>query len=100
MTLAMKELPDVDMEKFERLLSEVNMSMNRREEKLKELYDKIEAGLVLLGATAVEDKLQDGVEDTLRSLSLAGIRVWILTGYLFLRTLEEVALAVLHCVDQ
>ena len=84
MTLAMKELPDVEMEKFERLLSEVNMSMNRREEKLKELYDKIEAGLVLLGATAVEDKLQDGVEDTLRSLSLAGIRVWILTGHLFI----------------
>ena len=49
----MKELPDVEMEKFERLLSEVNMSMNRREEKLKDLYDKVEAGLVLLGATAV-----------------------------------------------
>ena len=32
-----------------------------REERLRVLYDRIECGLTLLGATAVEDKLQEGV---------------------------------------
>lgn len=34
----------------------------------------------LLGATAVEDALQDNVKDTLESLRCAGIMVWVLTG--------------------
>lgn len=34
----------------------------------------------LLGATAVEDKLQEGVIETITSLSLANIKIWILTG--------------------
>lgn len=34
----------------------------------------------LLGATAVEDALQDNVKDTLISLRVAGIKVWVLTG--------------------
>lgn len=36
--------------------------------------------LELVGATAVEDALQDKVEDTLKSLRFAGIMVWVLTG--------------------
>ena len=44
------------------------------------VYDHMERGYNLLGATAVEDKLQDGVRDTLVNLGLAGISVWILTG--------------------
>lgn len=35
---------------------------------------------MLLGATAVEDALQDDVRDTLESLRIAGIKVWVLTG--------------------
>ena len=41
---------------------------------------RVEDRLVLLGATAVEDKLQDGVSETLVSLGRAGVSVWILTG--------------------
>ena len=44
------------------------------------VYDHMERGYSLLGATAVEDKLQDGVRETLVSLGEAGISVWILTG--------------------
>ncbi|GLG92826.1 Phospholipid-transporting ATPase [Gryllus bimaculatus] len=43
-------------------------------------YARMEAGLRLLGATAVEDRLQDGVQETLESLRAAGVAVWILTG--------------------
>ena len=34
----------------------------------------------MLGATGIEDKLQDGVEDTIMSLRKAGMKVWVLTG--------------------
>lgn len=43
-------------------------------------YKKIEQGITILGATAVEDKLQDNVPDTLKSLQTAGINIWVLTG--------------------
>lgn len=48
------------------------------------LVNKAEAGMVrnltLLGATAVEDKLQDEVPETILSLLEAGINIWMLTG--------------------
>uniref|UniRef100_A0A8C4KTT0 P-type ATPase C-terminal domain-containing protein n=1 Tax=Dromaius novaehollandiae TaxID=8790 RepID=A0A8C4KTT0_DRONO len=34
----------------------------------------------LLGATAIEDKLQDGVPETIQLLKLGNIKVWVLTG--------------------
>jgi P-type E1-E2 ATPase len=40
----------------------------------------MERGLALLGATAVEDKLQEGVPEAIASLKAAGVAVWVLTG--------------------
>lgn len=34
----------------------------------------------LVGVTAIEDKLQDGVPQTIANLQMAGIKVWVLTG--------------------
>ncbi|CAI9763197.1 unnamed protein product [Fraxinus pennsylvanica] len=42
--------------------------------------DKIERDLILLGATAVEDKLQNGVPECIEKLANAGIRIWVVTG--------------------
>lgn len=42
---------------------------------LTEAYSAVENDLTVLGATAVEDKLQDGVPDTIRALRQAGIQV-------------------------
>lgn len=36
--------------------------------------------MFLLGATAIEDKLQEGVPDTIHTLQTAGIKIWVLTG--------------------
>lgn len=36
--------------------------------------------LKLLGATAIEDKLQDGVPETITTLNKAKIKMWVLTG--------------------
>jgi phospholipid-translocating P-type ATPase (flippase) len=44
------------------------------------LEDEIEKGLILVGCTAIEDKLQDGVPDCIAQLAKAGLNIWILTG--------------------
>lgn len=36
--------------------------------------------LQLIGATAIEDKLQDGVPETIAKLAKADIKIWVLTG--------------------
>ncbi|XP_068248598.1 probable phospholipid-transporting ATPase IM isoform X2 [Palaemon carinicauda] len=59
---------------------EAAISLERREEKLDEIYEEIEKNLILLGATAIEDKLQDGVPQTIANLAVAGIKIWVLTG--------------------
>lgn len=51
-----------------------------RDEKLEEVSDRIERELLLLGGTAIEDRLQDGVPDTIALLGDAGIKLWVLTG--------------------
>ncbi|KAJ1624941.1 hypothetical protein T492DRAFT_844358 [Pavlovales sp. CCMP2436] len=44
------------------------------------LQGEIEKDLLLQGGSAVEDELQQGVPETLRDLSRAGVKVWMLTG--------------------
>jgi phospholipid-translocating ATPase len=51
-----------------------------REDKLEEVSDRIEINLWLLGGTAIEDRLQDGVPDAISLLGKAGIKLWVLTG--------------------
>mmetsp|Transcript_16190 Transcript_16190/g.13764 ORF Transcript_16190/g.13764 Transcript_16190/m.13764 type:complete len:95 (-) Transcript_16190:1279-1563(-) len=45
-----------------------------------EHQSKIEVNLELLGATAIEDKLQDDVGHCLSKFREADIKVWMLTG--------------------
>ncbi|OKL62805.1 Phospholipid-transporting ATPase DNF1 [Talaromyces atroroseus] len=51
-----------------------------RDDKLEEVSSAIEQELMLLGGTAIEDRLQDGVPDTISLLARAGIKLWVLTG--------------------
>ena len=45
-----------------------------------EIQNEIEQKLEIVGATAIEDKLQDQVGETIRILKSAGIKIWVLTG--------------------
>ena len=59
------------------------LAMNNPEEKeklLKEAYALVEKNYYLLGATAIEDKLQDNISNVLYSFIEAGIKIWVLTG--------------------
>ena len=51
-----------------------------REEIVAAEDEKIEVGLELIGSTAIEDRLQDEVADTIRFMKRTGIKVWVLTG--------------------
>ncbi|KAJ6663018.1 hypothetical protein lerEdw1_010839 [Lerista edwardsae] len=55
-------------------------ALEQRERRLSELYEEIERDMMLLGATAIEDKLQEGVPQTIEILGKAQIKVWVLTG--------------------
>jgi phospholipid-translocating ATPase len=54
--------------------------LDDREEQIEKVSDEMERGLKLLGATAIEDKLQDGVPETIADLKRAGIKIWVATG--------------------
>ncbi|XP_064404646.1 probable phospholipid-transporting ATPase IA isoform X2 [Halichondria panicea] len=73
----------IDKEAYEAWNREYHVAstaLENREKKLDECAETIEKNLCLLGATAVEDKLQEGVPESIATLRSAGIKVWVLTG--------------------
>ena len=54
--------------------------MENREETIMEVSAEIETDMTLVGSTAIEDRLQDNVQDTIVSFKEAGIKIWVLTG--------------------
>ncbi|XP_074523859.1 phospholipid-transporting ATPase VA [Halichoeres trimaculatus] len=59
---------------------EAETAIQGREELLFESALRLETNLQLLGATGIEDRLQDGVPETIASLRQAGLQIWVLTG--------------------
>lgn len=56
------------------------VSLLDREKLLQKSYCKIECEMELLGATGIEDRLQEGVPEAIATLRAAGLKVWVLTG--------------------
>ncbi|XP_061553465.1 phospholipid-transporting ATPase ID-like isoform X3 [Phycodurus eques] len=80
LVLANRHLDEHYIKEWMQRHHEASTAIDGREEKLDGLYEEIEKDLLLLGATAVEDKLQDGVPQTIEQLVRAGINIWVLTG--------------------
>ncbi|PWW75823.1 phospholipid-translocating P-type ATPase [Tuber magnatum] len=78
--LAMREVPDEEYRQWSAIYDKAATTINNRGEELDKAAELIEKELYLLGATAIEDRLQDGVPDTIHTLQTAGIKVWVLTG--------------------
>jgi phospholipid-translocating ATPase len=55
-------------------------AISNRDEQIESVCEEIECNLTLIGGTAIEDKLQVGVPDTIAVLAEAGIKIWVLTG--------------------
>ncbi|XP_053539167.1 phospholipid-transporting ATPase IF isoform X2 [Ictalurus punctatus] len=69
-----------EYKEVDKRIQEARTALQQREERLIDAFNFIEKDLKLLGATGVEDKLQEKVQETIEALRLAGIKVWVLTG--------------------
>lgn len=61
-------------------LEQVRLQKAGEPNRIEDLEEALEMGLELLGATAIEDRLQDAVTSTIADLARAGIKIWVLTG--------------------
>lgn len=73
--LAKKEISEEDFEVFRQKLHTASTALDNREDKVNACYEEIEKNLELIGATAIEDKLQDGVPAAIANLSAAGMPI-------------------------
>ncbi|PKY01353.1 putative phospholipid-transporting ATPase [Aspergillus campestris IBT 28561] len=79
--LAMREISEDEFQQWYQIFDKAATTVSgNRQDELDKAAELIEKDFFLLGATAIEDKLQDGVPDTIHTLQTAGIKVWVLTG--------------------
>ncbi|CAD6502732.1 BgTH12-05322 [Blumeria graminis f. sp. triticale] len=78
--VAQKELSEEQYLEWNKEHEMAAAAIHDREDKMEEVADVIERDLTLLGGTAIEDRLQEGVPDTIALLAEAGIKLWVLTG--------------------
>ncbi|KAI9057700.1 phospholipid-translocating P-type ATPase [Trametes sanguinea] len=78
--IAYRYLSEQEYVEWVRKYEAATNAINDRDEEIDKANDLIEHSLQILGATALEDKLQEGVPDAIETLHKAGIKLWILTG--------------------
>ncbi|KAF2762402.1 phospholipid-translocating P-type ATPase [Pseudovirgaria hyperparasitica] len=78
--IAMRELDEDTYQEWNKEHDRAASAVENREEKLETVASAIEQEMTLLGGTAIEDRLQDGVPDSIALLGKAGIKLWVLTG--------------------
>ena len=78
--LAEKFLTQKEYEVWAEEKRKATLEVVNRDEKVEVVDGKIEHDLELIGSTAIEDRLQDKVADTIRFMKSTGIKVWVLTG--------------------
>lgn len=69
-----------EYENWKKLYHEAETSLENRQQRIEEVSELLEQNLDLVGACGIEDKLQDGVPETIEKMRQAGIKVWMLTG--------------------
>ncbi|XP_059018080.1 phospholipid-transporting ATPase VD isoform X4 [Mustela lutreola] len=78
--IAKKVMSDAEYAEWLRNHFLAETSIDHREELLLESAMRLENKLTLLGATGIEDRLQEGVPESIEALQKAGIKIWMLTG--------------------
>ncbi|KAH9586233.1 hypothetical protein LSM04_001641 [Trypanosoma melophagium] len=80
LVLGQRYLTESEVLEWLPIFNEAQCSMQNRSEKLHSAYALMERDIDLIGTTAVEDELQEGVPETLNFFLQAEIVVWMLTG--------------------
>ncbi|XP_039128740.1 phospholipid-transporting ATPase 1 [Dioscorea cayenensis subsp. rotundata] len=80
LVVGMRELNSSEFEEWQSAYEKASTALFGRASLLRTVAANIETNLQLLGASGIEDKLQDGVPEAIESLRQANIKVWVLTG--------------------
>lgn len=80
LAFAFKFLSPQELQSIDQLILAAYNDIGNREQRLTQAFQQIETGLTLVGATGIEDRLQDECASTLEALRKAGIKIWVLTG--------------------
>ncbi|TTD03349.1 putative phospholipid-transporting ATPase VB [Bagarius yarrelli] len=75
-----KVLSEQDYRNWSGMRQRAMTAIEKKEELLMDTAAFMESNLKLLGATGIEDRLQENVPETIQALREAGIKVWVLTG--------------------
>ncbi|CAI8510181.1 unnamed protein product [Pichia kudriavzevii] len=75
-----RKLNENEYKEWSRRYAEAKTSLVDRADNIAKVGTEFENNLILLGCTAIEDKLQEGVPEAIEKLRRAGIRMWMLTG--------------------
>ncbi|XP_021759697.1 phospholipid-transporting ATPase 1-like [Chenopodium quinoa] len=80
LVVGMKELDHLEFKRWQSSYEAASTAIMGRAAQLRKVASNIEKDLTILGASAIEDRLQPGVPEAIESLRNAGIKVWVLTG--------------------
>ncbi|XP_063822366.1 phospholipid-transporting ATPase IF-like [Ostrinia nubilalis] len=80
LAIAYREIPEEEYNKISESIQKLDTTKVESLQLVTQQYRVLERQLTLIGATAVEDCLQDDVADTLAALRRAAIKIWVLTG--------------------
>ncbi|KAK6121579.1 hypothetical protein DH2020_044674 [Rehmannia glutinosa] len=80
LVIGMRELSASEFEQWQSSYESASTAVMGRAGLLRKVANNIENHLNSLGASGIEDKLQQGVPEAIESLRMAGIKVWVLTG--------------------
>ncbi|KAL7715157.1 Phospholipid-transporting ATPase [Entamoeba marina] len=80
LVLAKKIIDDATFAEWYERYDDATKMIEQREETIDKLQNELEQGFQMIGVSAIEDRLQDGVKETLDVLTRAGIRIWVITG--------------------
>jgi len=80
LVIAQKVLSEEEYNAWHNDYHEASLAVFERETKMDAVGDVMEQNLEIVGCSGIEDKLQDGVPETIVALQQAGIKVWVLTG--------------------
>ncbi|QHO31957.1 hypothetical protein HN51_020077 [Arachis hypogaea] len=80
LVIGMRDLSVSEFDQWHFAFEAASTALLGRAALLRKVASNVENNLCILGATAIEDKLQKGVPESIESLRTAGIKVWVLTG--------------------
>lgn len=75
-----RHVSEAEYDSWAKEYNQASSAIDNRDEEMERACNLMEHSLSIIGATALEDKLQEGVPEAIRVLREAGIKIWLLTG--------------------